>query len=190
MMSNEILWEQLRKGSQKAIEDLYRLNYQVLYSYALKISRNKDLSKDCIQEIFLQLWEKRNRLNAVSKVRPYLLQSVWHAIIQKLKMENKLLPLNENEPYELDVVFSQESVLIQDQQNKEGHLILSEAFNKLTKRQREIIFMQYYEGMTIHEIQQITGLKYQSIKNLTYRAMISLKKTINIKNRNIFLSTS
>jgi DNA-directed RNA polymerase specialized sigma24 family protein len=43
--------------------------------------------------------------------------------------------------------------------------------------------MQYYEGLTIEEIQQITELKYQSIKNLTHRAMIVLRESFKLKKK-------
>ena len=181
--SNEDLWSQLREGSQKAIEDLYRFNYQVLYSYAVKICQDKELSKDCVQELFVQLWEKRDNLNKVSKVRSYLLQSIWHILIKKLKKENKNLPLDENKHYDIDVVFSQEHILIQEQSQKNKKELLDAAIQKLSKQQREIIFMQYYEGLTIDEVQQITELKYQSIKNLTHRAMVSLRESFKLKKK-------
>ena len=180
---NEDLWQQLRNGNQKAIEDLYRFNYQVLYSYAYKICRDKEMSKDSIQELFVQLWEKRDQLSEVSKVRSYLLQWVWHSIIKKLKKENKLMPIDENAHYAVDVVFSQEHLIINKQSKKEKENLLLNAVNKLSAREREIIFMQYYEGLTIDEIQQITELKYQSIKNLTFRAMTSLRNSFNVKKK-------
>ena len=179
--NNEILWEKLRGGSQKAIEDLYRLNYQILFSYAFKISGDKELSKDCIQEIFLRLWEKKNQLNEVSRVRSYLLQSVWHSIIKKLKKNNHFIPYDENDTYDMEVVFSYETPILHDQPARDQEILLNSAFNRLTRREREIIFMVYYEGLTIEEIQQITGLKYQSIKNLIYRAMFSLRANLHKK---------
>lgn len=181
--NNEHLWSQLRNGSQKAIEDLYRFNYQVLYSYALKICQDKELSKDCVQELFVQLWEKRDNLNEVSKVRSYLLQSIWHILIKKLKKDNRNLSLDENKHYDVDVVFSQEYMLIQEQSQKEKKVLLDAAIQKLSKNQREIIFMQYYEGLSIDEVQQITELKYQSIKNLTHRAMVSLRESFKLKKK-------
>ena len=181
--SNEKLWERLRSGEQKAIETLYRYNYQVLYSYAFKICRDKDLCKDCIQELFVGLWEKRTQLSKVSKVRPYLLQSMWHLVIKKLKKNNRNIHLDENAHYDIDVVFSRESILITNQAEKEKSKSLHEALNGLSKRQKQIIFMQYYEGLTIDEIQQITELKYQSIKNLTHRAMLSMRGYLKIKKK-------
>jgi RNA polymerase sigma factor (sigma-70 family) len=89
-ISNEKLWEKLRNGDRSAIEDLYRFNYQILYSYAMKISGNKELSKDCVQDLFIRLWEKRAQLNEVSKVRSYLLQSVWHSIIKLMKKRTEM----------------------------------------------------------------------------------------------------
>lgn len=177
-LTNEELWEKLRKGERHAIESLYRFNYQVLYSYALKISGNKELSKDCIQDLFVRLWERRAQLNDVSKVRSYLLQSVWHSIIKLMKKENKNVNLNENSHYSIDIVFPKEHQVINEQDKKDNQKKLNHALDKLSNRQKEIIFMQYYEGLNIEEIQQITELKYQSIKNLTYRAMLVLRESM------------
>jgi len=183
IISNEILWDRLRKSDQKAVEDLYRFNYQILYSYAFKICRDKELSKDCVQELFIQLWEKRDKLNKVSKVRSYLLQSIWHILIKELKKVNKNLPLDENEHYDINIVFSTESILNKNQSIIDNKKALKAAIDNLSTRQREIIFMQFYEGLSIDEIQQITELKYQSIKNLTYRAMISLRESFKLKKK-------
>ena len=183
IISNEILWDRLRESDQKAVEGLYRSNYQILYSYAFKICRDKELSKDCVQELFIQLWEKRDKLNKVSKVRSYLLQSIWHILIKELKKLNKNHSLDESSHYEIDVVFSIEGILINNQSKEDKKVILDEAIQKLSKQQRQIIFMQYYEGLTIEEIQQITELKYQSIKNLTYRARVSLRESFKVKKK-------
>ena len=181
--SNEVLWQKLREGHKNAIEDLYRFNYQVLYSYAYKICRDKEMSKDCVQELFVRLWEKRHALNQVSKVRAYLLQSVWHSIIRTLKKQHKNIALDEHSHYDIEVVFSYENSMMYRQTRNEKKKKLDDALNDLSPRQRQIIFMQYYEGFTIEEIQQITELKYQSIKNLTHRAMVSLREAFSKKKK-------
>lgn len=183
VLSNEELWEQLRKGNRNAIEDLYRFNYQILYSYALKICGDKEMSKDCVQDLFVRLWEKRAQLNEVSKVRSYLLQSVWHAVVKVMKKQNRNLNLDENSHYPVEIVFPDEKRIIASQESDDKRNKLNNALNKLSSRQKEIIFMQYYEGLTIDEIQQITELKYQSIKNLTHRAMLVLRDSFEIKKK-------
>jgi len=174
-VSNESLWKLLREGHQKAIEDLYRFNYQILFSYAFKICADKEMSKDCVQDLFVRLWEKREHLNEVSKVRSYLLQSIWHSVIKEMKKQNRSIQLDENGHYDIEVVFSCEKSIIQKQDKKKKSSQLKDAIDNLSPRQKEIIFMQYYEGLSIDEIQQITELKYQSIKNLTHRAMLVLR---------------
>ena len=153
--SNEQLWQQLRSGNRGAIEDLYRYNYQVLFSYAFKICRDKELSKDCLQELFVSLWEKREHFSEVSKVRPYLLQSVWHLVIKKLKKNNKNISLEENAHYDIEVIFSRENELIDRQESEEKKKKLKQALSELSGRQKQIIFMQFYEGLTIDEIERI-----------------------------------
>ncbi len=182
-LSNEELWEKLRMGHMSAIEDLYRFNYQVLYSFAFKICGDKELSKDCVQDLFVMLWEKRGQLNKVSKVRSYLLQSVWHSLVKIIKKQNRNVNIDENSHFNIEIVFPEENKIFQKQLKEEKRTKLNNAVSNLSTRQKEIIFMQYYEGLTIEEIQQITELKYQSIKNLTHRAMLSLRESFKVKKK-------
>ena len=182
-LTNEELWEKLRLGHMSAIEDLYRFNYQVLYSFAYKICGDKELSKDCVQDLFVMLWEKRGQLNKVSKVRSYLLQSVWHSLVKSIKKQNRSINIDEKNHFNIEVVFPEENQLYQKQLKEENKDKLNNAISKLSARQKEIVFMQYYEGLTIEEIHQTTELKYLSIKNLTYRAMLSLRASFKLKKK-------
>jgi RNA polymerase sigma factor (sigma-70 family) len=100
-----------------------------------------------------------------------------------MKKQNKNILIDENSHYAIEVVFPQINTLIESQEHDEKRNILNRALDNLSSRQKEIIFMQYYEGLSIEEIQQITELKYQSIKNLTYRAMIVLRESIKKKKK-------
>jgi RNA polymerase sigma factor (sigma-70 family) len=88
----------------------------VLYSYALKICGDKELSMDCVQDLFVRLWEKREQLNAVSKVRSYLLQSIWHSVIKVMKKQRKNMLIDENSHYDIDMVFPHLDSLIESQE--------------------------------------------------------------------------
>jgi RNA polymerase sigma factor (sigma-70 family) len=104
-------------------------------------------------------------------------------VIKVMKKQNKNLNLDENSHYQVDVVFPDEKRIIVSQEKLDKKNKLDNALKKLSSRQKEIIFMQYYEGLTIDEIQQITELKYQSIKNLTHRAMLVLRDSFEIKKK-------
>jgi RNA polymerase sigma-70 factor (ECF subfamily) len=52
---------------------------------------------------------------------------------------------------------------------------LAKAIDKLTKRQKEIIFLKFYSGLSYEEISEVTSIKNQSIRNITSNALKKLR---------------
>jgi len=66
-------WKSMKEGSKKAFLDIYQENYNILFSYGFSLTRDKELTKDCIQEVFLEIWKTRITINPdVQNVRSYL----------------------------------------------------------------------------------------------------------------------
>lgn len=56
-MDDKVLWNLLVKGDQKALEILYQRYYSLLLNYGLKCSTDRELVKDCIQDLFINLYK-------------------------------------------------------------------------------------------------------------------------------------
>ena len=52
---------------------------------------------------------------------------------------------------------------------------LKAGLSEVSDRQREVLFLRYYEGLTYEEISEVMDLQYQSIRNLVSRALKKLK---------------
>jgi len=66
-------WERMTEGDQKAFLHIYESQYRSLLSYGFSMTANLELTKDCIQEMFLELWNKHATVNKdVRDVRSYL----------------------------------------------------------------------------------------------------------------------
>jgi RNA polymerase sigma factor (sigma-70 family) len=178
------LWLNLRKGDPLAITSLYKGHYQILYSYGLKLSFDKELTKDCIQELFIHLWKNHQNLPEVKKVRPYLLQALWNKIIKELKIRQKSIMTADFEVYKQEVAFSFEHLLTEAEEKEEQYQQLQKSLKTLSPRQKQILFMMFYEDMSYDEIQAATSLKYQSLKNIVYSALKTLRKAMKPKTSN------
>src|SRR5688572_7150174 len=86
---NILYWEGLRKGDKQALFELYNNTYFHLVRFGLKISPDDELVKDCVTQLFLQLWDKHARLNEVTHVRAYLFTSLKRMLIDKLAYHSK-----------------------------------------------------------------------------------------------------
>ena len=171
------LWSALRSGDKDAFIELYDKFYQRLYIYGFKIARNKELVKDCIQDMFLQIWQKRDNLPKVESLEPYLLTYLRRKIYKELRKEENLsaetyIPESEDASYE--------DLLLRNESLKEKREELNIKLNNLTPTQRDILKMLYYEGMSHDEIADYTSSSKRTIYNHIYQAFETLKKNAKV----------
>ena len=70
------LWDEFRGGSHDAFSKLYQQFIQSLYSYSLSITNDKDLIKDCLHDLFVELWRNHSNLGPTTSVKFYLMASI------------------------------------------------------------------------------------------------------------------
>ncbi|MCW9707800.1 RNA polymerase sigma factor [Fodinibius salsisoli] len=178
------LWEQFLGGDLEAWERIFTLFYKDLYGYGLKLSARPELTKDCIQELFVVLWERRDHLDEVQSIKAYLLASLRRKLLKRLKKKRKHFTSLEQEDtsHSVDIQFSPEELIIKRERENSKLQALYEAFDALPDRQKEVLYLKYFNGMSYEEIQEILEISYQSIRNHIYRAV---KRLRNILNENI-----
>lgn len=167
------IWQELKQGKEEAITQMMQYYHADLYQYSLKIAGDADLSKDCIQEVFMEIWTKREKLADVQYIKPYLFKSLRRRIIHHKNQKKKEL---ENLEVEFDVVFSHEDFLVQELNLQEKQAKLVQALNQLSKRQREAIYLRFYEGLNYEQIAEIMGITYQPLYNLIYKSLKLLRE--------------
>ena len=158
------------------MSNLFLAHYDKLYAYGLRLNSDEEIIKDSIQELFLKLWRKRESLGEVREVTPYLFKSFRRCFIDALRDGPYRFQLwRSDDEIRLEVSFSHEEFIISEQINTEQRQRLTKALNQLTKRQREAIHLRYFDGFEPHQIAQIMNLSDQSVYNLLYRSMQSLR---------------
>lgn len=175
-----LTWLALKKGSEAAFEHLYDRYFPKLYNYGMRICRDKALVKDCIQNVFVELWHKRSGLSEVTCVKYYLFTCLRRRLIKELSWQNKYIHGQEpSEDYHFEVSLSHEFLLITSQISKENQERLQQAFDTLTKRQKEAVFLRFYENMDYADIAAILSMKeVKYARTLIYRALDVLKGSI------------
>ena len=178
MKNDEILWAEFKKGDSDAFYKIYDLNYPSLYNYGMRISGNEELTRDSIHDLFLELWESKSRINIGFGIKPYLIKFLRNIIVDKLNDRKKLVTTQDNYYFESDrmeFLLSQEDIIINNDNIASNHKLLSNAINSLTNRQKEIIFLRFYNNLNYKEIANITNIKYQSVRNLISEALHKLR---------------
>jgi RNA polymerase sigma factor (sigma-70 family) len=179
-MQEDIVWKAFRRGNERAFDSIYDTHFSKLYNYGVRICQDKDLVKDCIQNLFVELWQKREHLSEVKSVKFYLFKSLRRKLIKELTSQNKYIHENNiEENYTFEVSFSHEFLLITYQIAQENQERLLKAFESLTQRQKEAVFLRFYENMDYEQIAAILSMKeVKYARTLVYRALDVLKASI------------
>lgn len=171
------IWDSFRQGSEIAFKTLHQEYYNDLYAYALKMTNDKYIAKNAIQELFVYLWKSKDNLSPVHHIRYYLIFSLRRHIIRILKKEQK----HQHQSLQSDAeafffTFSPEDILIQKESDIFNAKSVVEALNQLPPRQREIVYLRYFQDVNMDEIAQMLSISYQSLLNAQCRAMKNLRK--------------
>ncbi|RZA01182.1 MAG: sigma-70 family RNA polymerase sigma factor [Sphingobacteriaceae bacterium] len=172
--SDESLWLNFRAGDHKAYTLLLRKHANVLFSYGCKFSKDEDFVKDCIQDVFFELWNRREKISQAANVKAYLFKSLRLRIFREQSKWNNSSSFEDSFLFEDD--FNIESHLIQEQTSKEIRQKLQTILTGLTQRQKEILYLHFFEDMDHDGIGRTMGLNRQSVYNLLYRSITTLRK--------------
>lgn len=175
-MTESGIWTSLSSGDIRALHELYESHVQDLYQYGIVLTHDPDKVHDCIHDLFVTIWNSRERLSTPESTKAYLLVSLRRRLFDK---GSKISSLTENIEEGIESMeFSpgHEEVLIQREEEAGQQQRLASAMSRLSDRQREIIHMKYYQQLEYDEIGRIMDLNYQSARNLVTRALAALRK--------------
>lgn len=173
-MNDRLLWEAMKSGQKAALESIYNREVDYLYNYALRLTYNQDLIKDSIQDLFIEIWNKRTTIGTTDAIRPYLITSLRRKIISTLKKESKTSQdVIEDIDFRSDEAI--ESNIIKEETARERSEVLTLAMSQLSSRQREAIYHKYYNNHSYEEICKIMDINYQSVRNLISQGIKKMK---------------
>jgi RNA polymerase sigma-70 factor (ECF subfamily) len=172
------LWDAFIKGDKDSFCQLFRRYYSILYNYGIKLSGKPDLTEDCIQELFAEIWQSKNPAPCFS-VKAYLIKALKYKMIRSLKQQAAALTKNNNGE---DAFFelSHETLLIEKQMHQEKATRALTALQQLSPRQREIIYLKYFQNLSYEEISEIMTINYQAARNLVYQSIKQLKNELSV----------
>lgn len=171
------VWEQFKQGDEQAFQEIYFTYYGLLYQYALSISKDAHVSDDVIQDMFSDLWNNRRNLGDAVSVKAYLLSTLRRRVLLKMKRNRRKQVLAvELFTFNPDIEFSPEMIRIQEEGDYFKRNIIKRALNQLSKRQREVIYLRFYQNISCKEVAKVMDIKYQSVLNHCQTALQELRK--------------
>ncbi|GAB2796198.1 hypothetical protein GCM10027275_46860 [Rhabdobacter roseus] len=172
--TDQTLWHRLRQGDEGAFTELAEHHYRKLLNYGRKFSANQPLLEDALQELLVNLWLRREHLGDPPSVRLYLLKAYRHQLFKAIKQD----PFRSSDDLSASdepLEFSIEDTFIRNEKNQDLQERLYHLINELPERQKEMIYLRFYQGLSVEEIAQLLDLKPQSVSNALQRALANLR---------------
>lgn len=175
------IWLAFQRGDEQAYSTLYTTYFSLLFRYGKKFTQEIELIEDCIQDLYVTLWKSREKIGLPESVKNYLFKSLRFAIFKKLKSKDEVgsdeIYLDE---YSKEFSTSQETFLIQEIEESERKIKIEKALSNLPKRQREAIFLKFYNEMTYQEIADLMEISVQGVYNLISKSLLQLQKEFSL----------
>jgi RNA polymerase sigma-70 factor (ECF subfamily) len=153
---------------------LFRKYYEPLYFFAGRFVKDRFTAESIVQDIFVKLWEEKEKLNIQTNVKAYLYTSVKNTCLNHIKRESFFSSIeNEIEHRDETIKTPREEL-----EEKEIHTAIHNAIDKLPEKCRQIFLMSKYDNLSYKEIAEIQNISINTIKTQLKRAFISLTKSL------------
>jgi RNA polymerase sigma factor (sigma-70 family) len=176
-LCDEAIWSTFKTGDKHAFGILYHRYFKIMYQYGIRIADDQDFVKDCIHDLFVEIWKSRESLSQPNSVKGYLLSAIQRKIIRQLnrlrsrQQELSLMSLP-------TVVSCHEENIIEYQTDLEQQHSVTKAMKSLTKRQQEAITLKFYGNLCYKEIATIMCISVDSTYNLISKAVDVLQSEL------------
>lgn len=177
------LWQKFQQGEYAVLENIFLKLYRELYTYGLKLFPVQEVVRDTIQDVFVDIWTRRDKMYTVEKVRPYLFISVRHELLKQLDKQRKSSQLKQEQAGASAFEFSTEDFIVREETKTATSKLLVKCLQQLTARQREVILLRFHHELKFDEIARIMNMNVQSVRNLLVRALESIRHDQRFINR-------
>lgn len=177
---DSLLWDKFLSGDKEAYRQIYHLYVHSLVLYGLRFTTDKEMVKDCVQDVFVKLHQNRKKLSRTDNIRLYLYVSLRNHLLNRFKQEHTHTyyiteQAEREEPFEESTV---EDQLICREEELQKQLVMNDLLTTLPPRQREVLEYRYIDCLKISEISELMEMNAQSVQNLLQRSLTNLRKKI------------
>jgi RNA polymerase sigma-19 factor, ECF subfamily len=167
--ADEDLVEAIRHDDREAFKQLYYKYHKMLFRFALYRLHSSQTVSDLIQDIFLRLWLKRDRLNPAKSIKAYLYKSLSNSIINHSKLRSSQTTSYGN---------ISDHKILNDESNPDIKIDVQNAVNQLPEKLRIVYLLSRIEGYKYYEIAEICNISIKAVEKRMTRTFEILRKNL------------
>lgn len=176
-MTDEELINEIKSGSQAAIEILIRRYYNEVYGFIYRRTQQQSLSYDLTQEVFVKMFKSISSFQGKSKFRSWLITIALNQVRDYMRTKKKDFINIENEWLERTLTDTKNNVSYLFEKKEEAQEIRN-ALAQLPDFQSEAIILKYFHGYKYREIAEMTNSTESAVKSRIFQGLKKLSKIL------------
>ena len=174
-----VAWERfIVNNDQDALATIYFKLYDLLFTYGLKHTSNRQLVEDAIQTVFLNILNNRKQVGKVNNLKGYLFTAFRHQLFLDFKKQKNIIITAQIQEENFSYFKNQKARDSDDDQIEEIHKAIRKSIEKLPPKQQEILFLRFNNGISYEEIAQICNISVDSCYKSVYRSVKTVRKGV------------
>ena len=167
--------DSVKSLDKAAFEELFRSYFTPLCSFAQKFVQDADEAKDIVHLVFINLWNKRETIEANTSLKSYLFQGVQNRSLNFIRDNKKLVKFDipQNEAELANYLDSRDHL-----ESSEAEARINRALDNLPDKCREIFLMNRFDNMKYREIAEKLKISIKTVETQMSRALKALRKDL------------
>ncbi|MCD0490386.1 sigma-70 family RNA polymerase sigma factor [Pedobacter sp. MC2016-14] len=181
------LWQKFIQGDRDAFTAIYNTYIGNLHEYAMRILKDQEQVEDCLHDLFTKLWANHKTLGHTDNIKFYLIAALRNNIISFRTRESRFQKeeLRDHEAFVLE--FDAEANRIKNEESSEQSKKIKAALDQLTGRQKEILYLKYFEELDYEQISELMNISVKGAYKLSARALEGLRAIMNVDKATVIL---
>jgi len=176
-------------SNERIVEELFRKYYKILRAYAYRLSGDKDVSEDIVQDVYYELWKKRDELVMEDTIKYYLFRSIYTKTLNYLnsKIYTHQETFEQSTEGRIQQIYLQSQLYDQesDLMYKELQAEVNAAINDLPEQCKKVFILSRKYELKNREIAEELGISVKTVEKHISKALSQLR--LSLKDANLIL---
>jgi RNA polymerase sigma factor (sigma-70 family) len=166
----------IKSGDLDALSQVYFHYYDLLFTYGLKITSDRQIVEDSIQNVFLSCIKSRKNITEVKSLNGYLVSSFRRELFNSLEKKRKNLYLADVNTEQFDYFKIHEQGNTDKRELEKLYQVIKQCVNNLSSKQQEILYLRFESEISYEDISRMMNISIESCYKSVYRAIRIIRK--------------